>query len=276
MLKFFRKIRFDLMEKPQKDKASRYFKYAIGEIVLVVIGILIALSINNWNEARIEQNRIKKYAKSLIQDLENDIDMLNISLFQVEEAYEAIDSLKSYMRTTEYEDVSNTFLYLVVHDIIYRPYFWNRSTFDELKSSGSLRLIKNDSLEKKLVAYEAFSIHLDEDFSFDKINAEKADQDMVAVLNLNSNYLDKIKEWEIANFNSFFKAKINTKVYRESIANDIPLISYDPEKLHQLVNNCILIQNNYEVRAFKEMHQIIRDAQVIIALLKQEYNFQDD
>jgi len=43
MIKFFRKIRYDLME---KNKTKKYFKYAIGEIVLVVIGILIALSIN--------------------------------------------------------------------------------------------------------------------------------------------------------------------------------------------------------------------------------------
>ncbi len=49
MLKFFRKIRYDLME---KNKTGKYFKYAIGEIILVVIGILIALSINNWNENR--------------------------------------------------------------------------------------------------------------------------------------------------------------------------------------------------------------------------------
>jgi hypothetical protein len=45
MIKFFRQIRFKLME---TGKTSKYFKYAIGEIVLVVIGILIALQINNW------------------------------------------------------------------------------------------------------------------------------------------------------------------------------------------------------------------------------------
>ena len=49
MIKFFRKIRYDLME---KNKTGKYLKYAIGEIVLVVIGILVALQINNWNEQR--------------------------------------------------------------------------------------------------------------------------------------------------------------------------------------------------------------------------------
>jgi hypothetical protein len=49
MIHFFRKIRLDLVA---KNKTGKYFKYAIGEIVLVVIGILIALSINNWNESQ--------------------------------------------------------------------------------------------------------------------------------------------------------------------------------------------------------------------------------
>ena len=47
MLKFFRKIRYDLME---KNKTGKYLKYAIGEIVLVMIGILLALQVNNLNE----------------------------------------------------------------------------------------------------------------------------------------------------------------------------------------------------------------------------------
>lgn len=46
MIKFFKKIRYDFMN---QNKTGKYFKYAIGEIVLVVIGILIALGINNWN-----------------------------------------------------------------------------------------------------------------------------------------------------------------------------------------------------------------------------------
>jgi len=61
MIKFFRKIRYNLME---QNKTGKYIKYAIGEIVLVVVvvEILIALQINNWNEdrkARKSENQIR-------------------------------------------------------------------------------------------------------------------------------------------------------------------------------------------------------------------------
>jgi len=55
MIKFFRKIRQNLL---MENKTSKYFKYAIGEILLVVIGILIALQINNWNEKRLKQEQL--------------------------------------------------------------------------------------------------------------------------------------------------------------------------------------------------------------------------
>ena len=66
MIKFFRKIRYDLVE---KNKTGKYIKYAIGEIVLVVIGILIALAINNWNQDRLSKNLESQYYNRLIDDV---------------------------------------------------------------------------------------------------------------------------------------------------------------------------------------------------------------
>ncbi len=66
MINFFRKIRFDLME---KNNTSRYLKYAIGEIVLVVIGILIALQINNLNE----QHKSKKKEVKILSEIRNNL-----------------------------------------------------------------------------------------------------------------------------------------------------------------------------------------------------------
>jgi len=62
MLPFFRKIRYRLA---QDNKFLQYSRYAIGEIVLVVIGILIALQINNWNERRKEKTLEKEYLAKL-------------------------------------------------------------------------------------------------------------------------------------------------------------------------------------------------------------------
>ncbi|MDO1501189.1 DUF6090 family protein [Winogradskyella maritima] len=69
MIKFFRKIRYNLME---QNKTGKYFKYAIGEIILVVIGILIALQINNWNENRKSLINERVVLTKFLQDLESD------------------------------------------------------------------------------------------------------------------------------------------------------------------------------------------------------------
>ncbi|MBC2844054.1 DUF6090 family protein [Winogradskyella flava] len=76
MIKFFRQIRYDLMK---QNKTSKYFKYAIGEILLVVIGILIALQINNWNENRKMQkneitllNKLREENNLNIRELKDD------------------------------------------------------------------------------------------------------------------------------------------------------------------------------------------------------------
>tara|TARA_R110001606_G_scaffold388375_1_gene553643 strand:- start:1328 stop:2371 length:1044 start_codon:yes stop_codon:yes gene_type:complete len=70
MIKFFRKIRQNLL---LENKTGKYLKYAIGEIALVVIGILIALQINNWNEERQNHNNTISIFKDIQEDLLNDI-----------------------------------------------------------------------------------------------------------------------------------------------------------------------------------------------------------
>ncbi|MDX1630200.1 MAG: DUF6090 family protein, partial [Fulvivirga sp.] len=77
MLTFFRKIKKSLIA---SGSVQRYLIYAMGEIALVVIGILIALQINNWNEERKENRQIVVYLTGLIEALNDDINYLNFTI----------------------------------------------------------------------------------------------------------------------------------------------------------------------------------------------------
>jgi len=105
MIKFFRKIRYNLMG---KGKTGKYLKYAIGEIVLVVIGILIALSINNWNENRKSKINEEAVLLKLLEDLKTDsinlnnqytraklINKLHLDLYLIGQGKLVADSLKN-------------------------------------------------------------------------------------------------------------------------------------------------------------------------------------
>ncbi|MCK7590513.1 DUF6090 family protein [Subsaxibacter sp. CAU 1640] len=70
MIKFFKNLRQRTL---RENRFSKYLLYAIGEIILVVIGILIALGINNWNEKRKEQQIVHNYYEQLLQDMNADM-----------------------------------------------------------------------------------------------------------------------------------------------------------------------------------------------------------
>jgi len=95
MIKFFRHIRQNLL---MENKTGKYFKYAIGEIILVVIGILIALSINNWNEERLVNLQIKTNLINLSTAINQDLELLK----EIEEANDfRMNSILQILKWTE-------------------------------------------------------------------------------------------------------------------------------------------------------------------------------
>ena len=93
MIRFFKKIRQQLLS---GYKIRKYLAYAIGEIILVVIGILIALQINNWNTQNSQQDEIREIAYSLVNDLEGDITMFQ---YRSESMVQIINRIDSYPAT---------------------------------------------------------------------------------------------------------------------------------------------------------------------------------
>jgi hypothetical protein len=147
MLRIFRNIRQKLAA---ENKVMAYLRYAIGEILLVVIGILIALQVNNWNENRKERLIEIKYLKNLKHDLQSDSTDLvyykNIRVGQANAARELIELAKT-------KNVSDVFkldsLYTTV--ALWWEFVPNNNTFEELRSSGNLKLLRNDSIKNLLL-----------------------------------------------------------------------------------------------------------------------------
>jgi len=146
MIKFFRQIRFDLIE---KDKTGKYLKYAVGEILLVVIGILIALQINqNAENNKMDLTRNEYYIQ-LLEDLNKDKQFINETIvhFQNEDA-----AYSEYLRTYENTELSPQQIYdnLMNLSIYSTGISFNSNTIESLRSSGEIILIPL-SIRNKLI-----------------------------------------------------------------------------------------------------------------------------
>lgn len=148
MIKFFRKIRQDLLS---KEKIGNYFKYAIGEIFLVVIGILVALQINNWNESRKQSITEKEFITSLKNDLKQDKAFIQRVIKHNEPRIEAYEILNGNLQNL-YNDDRNSL------DSIFKIYFRSQRTFypisgsyESAESGNQISIFKNKRLVQKVV-----------------------------------------------------------------------------------------------------------------------------
>jgi len=158
MIKFFRKIRQQMLN---ENKTSKYFKYALGEVILVVIGILIALQINTWNENRKAANEEIKILNALQADFK-------VSKYRIEETISIQQRVLDYssilMNIHERQD-QKEFEYFDTHldslkDLIDYGTTWYRAepvtgAYNALISAGKVDLIKNEDLRHLLAQFSA-------------------------------------------------------------------------------------------------------------------------
>jgi hypothetical protein len=149
MIKFFRKIRHRLLT---ENKFSKYLVYAIGEIILVVIGILIALQINNWNEKHQAQNKMVSNFQNLIEDLKsNKLQLLNLIERRKEVSNGAgllIDNYENQIQVDENDFVVK--LYPVLSE---RYFEINRNGIDKVITSSAFELEQMETIRDLIKSY---------------------------------------------------------------------------------------------------------------------------
>ena len=199
-----------------ENKFSKYLLYAIGEIILVVIGILIALQVNNLNEVRKSNLELDKINQNLIQEFESNQKALNTSLRGLKWTKRGGLKILSLIGKSESE-LNLTNIDSLIETSLFWP-TWKPTNFvlNELKSTGKLSLIKNSKIKELLFEYERQSENVNE---WNR-RMEKSSQDIVdyikkngSLRNVNHNRISiKKSDLDFSNISFFNDLKFENQV----------------------------------------------------------------
>ena len=152
MLRFFRTLRQRLLS---ENKFSKYLLYALGEIILVVIGILIALQVNTWNEERKIKMKERAYLQRFHKELELNLNEMDRLIQQSDDVLVKIDSLLA-IHFAEIPPVSNkTFNTLARGTVDYLVFQSAEATIEDLIGSGELEIIEDAQIREAIATWES-------------------------------------------------------------------------------------------------------------------------
>ncbi|HPG09024.1 MAG: hypothetical protein KDC59_21055 [Saprospiraceae bacterium] len=177
MISFFKKIRQISLA---KNRFSNYLVYALGEIILVVIGILLALKINNWNQDRKNATQEQRILQDILKNLERNQFLKERGVITWQDVISTADSLLQVMHHPT-QRPSNEQLDLMIHKLTIN---WSSATsvtmYDVLSGSGDLGLVSSALIRSKLADYKANMEFL---IKFEDVQSRFVDQQLRPFLN---------------------------------------------------------------------------------------------
>lgn len=194
MIKFFRKIRQNQI---MENKTGKYFKYAVGEIILVVIGILIALQINNWNETRKTRDKEIVYLTNIKSDLENSVQQIETFILKRNTQIKTANNIIEYFKGKPIQNW-NDFNKKLIDIYSWERFYLIKNTYEELKNSGNLSLISNKDIKNGLQDLELLYAKLKIKESHYKHDAEttlhEGSYEMHNIYDMSNNYAYQISD----------------------------------------------------------------------------------
>ena len=158
MFRFFRKLRQSMF---QNGDTSKYLKYAIGEVALVMIGILLALQVNNWNNNRTNTNKELWYLDNIANDMFYQKDGLTeLKKYYKETLVVAESLLLDYQKTKNYETIDS--LSFKLNQLMLSYSYPNiDNTYRELLSSGQVSLIENYDILSDVIDFYLYTAEIE-------------------------------------------------------------------------------------------------------------------
>lgn len=160
MIRFFRNIRKQLFS---ENKISKYLLYALGEIVLVVVGILIALQLNNWSQQNKDREREQLILRQLNTEFQNNKRLFDLGKNTYQTKLEACNKIISFFPLPEEQKADSIIKYF---QGVFQSYMYNPSNglVESLLYSSSIEVIQNDSLKHLLTSWkDVFSDYQEEE-----------------------------------------------------------------------------------------------------------------
>ena len=250
MIKFFRKIRQNLLA---ENKFSKYLIYAIGEIILVVIGILIALQINNWNENKKASNSERAILIGLKSEFQNNLITIDSTIQANKNVSQACALLTQIIRSNELEEKTKIVDSLILRMLLVSSFDANTGVTDEILNSGKLELIKSKIIRDRITGWTGKLNDIEEDVEFRFVNYNES---LIPFLteyfplsngDIYKKNINGLNEKYINNYKSYSSFKPDY--------NDINLMKMENVIWHHKHNNDYVISQDYSIR--KEILEII-------------------
>lgn len=241
MIKFFRKIRQKTLT---KKRFGQYIFYAIGEIILVVVGILLAIQINNWNEDRKKLSLLRSYEENLISELQADLSRIESLKLSNEKKKQSIREYFAYYNT---ENPRPDVLLQKIDSIntSKRAFYTNAYTIEDLITTGNLALfpeserlaiLKLKNVHEQYSFYEASTI---QDVSLYEQEIKK-NFDLVALTGLSDKEREETKIWkknlESVQFNILHNSLVESLKLFEFQSEMYEVIMLETLKLKKLLD----------------------------------------
>jgi hypothetical protein len=251
---------------PHHVTHKKNWKEYLLEFFMIFLAVFLGFVAENVREHIVEKDRARQYAKSLISDLKNDTAMVNNHIQQITRSMNRIDTLRSYVYDKSLNQINNFDLIYKSTTGSYNPYTWSRATLEQIKSSGSLRYFDNDSIIKKISAYDAFTRHMDYDYEVDYSQNNKMWAKIEQIVDMN--YPNSFTMF----FGSKYDSIKNTTFYEEMRNLNKPLLTKDINDIKVLVNEALQLKTQIRIRGNFELPRLVKDATELIQLLKEEYH----
>ncbi|RFN60078.1 DUF6090 family protein [Marixanthomonas ophiurae] len=225
MIKLFRNIRKNMLK---EGKTSRYLKYAIGEIILVVIGILIALSINNWNQERVNRAQSNELLRGIVKDLDQDIAGLNRS---IDFTVSRLDFLERHMRKSDFSTTATDTLFKLF-DGTARPFTMTVLSYEKAKNLGISELCSNDSLAFRINKYYTHTLDW-------------------------STLLYKVQYDEMTSLNAYWVKELEGLEFEFNISFPIPYLQDSVERRNNAIAGIMSPRGRNHIRLECNSHEIV-------------------